>query len=97
MTFHQDFLLDKRPARWYDACNPNKQGRKARDEASADWSRGSERRRMVVMKKFVLWLCVAALAVSCMGMAMADSYKIAVPNDPTNEGRALLLLQSIAH
>ena len=47
------------------------------------------------MKKFVLWLCVAALAVSCMGMAMADSYKIAVPNDPTNEGRALLLLQSI--
>ena len=47
------------------------------------------------MKKFVLWLCVAALAVSCVGMAMADSYKIAVPNDPTNEGRALLLLQSI--
>ena len=48
------------------------------------------------MKKFVLWLCAVVLAVSVMGsFAMADTYKIAIPDDPTNEGRALLLLQTI--
>ena len=47
------------------------------------------------MKKFALWLCVVALVVCAFGtMAMADGITIAVPNDPTNEGRALLLLQA---
>ena len=48
------------------------------------------------MKKFVTLLCVAALAVCSLGsFAMADTYKIAIPDDATNEGRALLLLESI--
>ena len=48
------------------------------------------------MKKFILWLCVAVLAAGLIGSsAMADSITIAIPNDPTNEGRALLLLQAI--
>ena len=48
------------------------------------------------MKKFALWLCVVALVISAMGtFAMADTYRIAIPDDATNEGRALLLLQSI--
>ena len=48
------------------------------------------------MKKIVSLLCVCALVICAMGsLAMADSYKIAIPDDPTNEGRALLLLQTI--
>ncbi len=48
------------------------------------------------MRKLKVWLCVAAVCVLAFaGMtAMADGLKIAVPNDATNEGRALLLLQS---
>ena len=45
------------------------------------------------MKK-VLSLVLAALLVLSCTAAFADSIKIAVPNDPTNEGRALLLLQA---
>lgn len=48
------------------------------------------------MKKIAAFLCAAALAICAMGsFAMADTLKIAIPNDATNEGRALLLLQSI--
>jgi D-methionine transport system substrate-binding protein len=50
------------------------------------------------MRKLALWICALVLAVGTLGMstmAMADSFKIAIPNDPTNEGRALLLLQSL--
>ncbi len=48
------------------------------------------------MRKLRVWLCiVAACVLAFAGMtAMADGLKIAVPNDATNEGRALLLLQS---
>ena len=45
------------------------------------------------MKKF-LSLVLAALLVLSATAAFADGIKIAVPNDPTNEGRALLLLQA---
>ena len=45
------------------------------------------------MKKF-LSLVLAALLVLSAAAAFADGIKIAVPNDPTNEGRALLLLQA---
>ncbi len=45
------------------------------------------------MKKFLSLVLAAILALSATA-AFADSIKIAVPNDPTNEGRALLLLQS---
>ena len=46
------------------------------------------------MKKITVWLCVLALLVCALGTALADGVKIALPNDPTNEGRALLLLQA---
>ena len=44
------------------------------------------------MKKF-LSLILAALLILSTAAALAD-ITIAVPNDPTNEGRALLLLQA---
>lgn len=47
------------------------------------------------MKKIIVWLLVTVLGLSvltgCGGKS--DSVTIAVPNDPTNEARALLLLQ----
>ena len=46
------------------------------------------------MKKFTALL--VALVICAMGsFAMADTLKVAIPNDATNEGRALLLLESI--
>lgn len=47
------------------------------------------------MRKLRVWLCVVAACVFAFaGMtAMADGLTIALPNDATNEGRALLLLQ----
>ena len=45
------------------------------------------------MKKFLSLILAAVLALS-VSAALADTITIAVPNDPTNEGRALLLLQS---
>ncbi len=45
------------------------------------------------MKKF-LSLILAALLVLSVSAALADTITIAVPNDPTNEGRALLLLEA---
>ena len=45
------------------------------------------------MKKFLSLVLAALLVLSCTA-AFADGIKIAVPNDPTNEGRALLLLQA---
>ena len=45
------------------------------------------------MKKFLSLILAALLVLSCSA-AFADGIKIAVPNDPTNEGRALLLLQA---
>ena len=46
------------------------------------------------MKKFAALL--VALVICAMGsFAMADTLKVAIPNDATNEGRALLLMQSI--
>ena len=45
------------------------------------------------MKKF-LSLVLAALLVLSATAAFADGITIAVPNDPTNEGRALLLLEA---
>ena len=50
----------------------------------------------IVMKKF-LSLVLAALLVLSSVSALADGITIAVPNDPTNEGRALLLLQSAGY
>ena len=48
------------------------------------------------MKKLTALLCAAALVICAMGsFAMADTLKVAIPDDATNEGRALLLLQSI--
>ncbi len=49
-----------------------------------------------IMRKLKVWLCLVAVCVFAFaGMtAMADGLKIAVPNDATNEGRALLLLQN---
>ena len=48
------------------------------------------------MKKFALLLCVVALVISAVGsVALADPYIIGIPDDATNEGRALLLLQQI--
>ncbi|MBP3637445.1 MAG: hypothetical protein J6K13_07810 [Clostridia bacterium] len=46
------------------------------------------------MKKFLSLILAALLVLSCASVALADGITIAVPNDPTNEGRALLLLQS---
>lgn len=45
------------------------------------------------MKK-ILSVVLAALLVLTSVAALADGLTIAVPNDPTNEGRALLLLQA---
>ena len=45
------------------------------------------------MKK-VLSAVLIAILVLCSTVALADYIQIAVPNDATNEGRALLLLQS---
>ncbi len=45
------------------------------------------------MKKFLSVILSALLVLSCSA-AFADGIKIAVPNDPTNEGRALLLLEA---
>ena len=46
------------------------------------------------MKRFTAML--VALVICAMGsIAIADTLKIAIPNDATNEGRALLLLESI--
>lgn len=45
------------------------------------------------MKKF-LSIILAAILVLCSTVALADTITIAVPNDATNEGRALLLLQN---
>ncbi len=45
------------------------------------------------MKKFLSLLLAALLALSTTA-AFADGIVIAVPNDPTNEGRALLLLEA---
>lgn len=46
------------------------------------------------MKKFLSLILAALLVLSCASVALADGITIAVPNDPTNEGRALLLLQA---
>ena len=48
----------------------------------------------IIMKKFLSLILAALLVLSCASVALADGITIAVPNDPTNEGRALLLLQS---
>ena len=45
------------------------------------------------MKKFLSLVLAALLVLSCTA-AFAEKIVIAVPNDPTNEGRALLLLQA---
>lgn len=45
------------------------------------------------MKKWILLVIAVVLALS-LASASADTIKIAVPNDATNEGRALLLLQA---
>ncbi|MBQ7455353.1 MAG: hypothetical protein IJS53_02815 [Clostridia bacterium] len=46
------------------------------------------------MKKIIAVVLAALLALALAAPALADTITIAVPNDPTNEGRALLLLQS---
>ncbi len=46
------------------------------------------------MKKFLSLILAAALVLSCTAVALADGITIAVPNDPTNEGRALKLLEA---
>ena len=45
------------------------------------------------MKKLIALVIALALTLT-LTAALADTITIAVPNDPTNEGRALLLLQS---
>jgi len=45
------------------------------------------------MKKFFAFVLALALCVTSVA-ALADGIKIAVPNDATNEGRALLLLEA---
>ena len=45
------------------------------------------------MKKLLSLILVALLSLSATA-ALADTITIAVPNDPTNEGRALLLLEA---
>ncbi len=45
------------------------------------------------MKKLFAILAALVLTLSLASVALADEITIAVPNDPTNEGRALLLLQ----
>ena len=46
------------------------------------------------MKKLIALVLAAVLALS---LASASALQIAVPNDPTNEGRALLLLQTAGY
>ncbi len=46
------------------------------------------------MKKFLSLILAAALVLSCTAVALAEGITIAVPNDPTNEGRALKLLEA---
>ena len=46
------------------------------------------------MKKLLAIVLSAVLVLSLASAALADVVTIAVPNDPTNEGRALLLLQN---
>ena len=46
------------------------------------------------MKKLFVLLLVLSFVLSLSACGKKTSYTIAVPNDPTNEGRALLLLQS---
>ena len=46
------------------------------------------------VKKFLSIVLAALLVLSSLSCALADGITIAVPNDPTNEGRALLLLQA---
>ena len=38
---------------------------------------------------------ILALALVLSSAALADTFLVLVPNDPTNEGRALLLLKAI--
>ncbi len=45
------------------------------------------------MKKLLAILAALVLTLTLASVALADEITIAVPNDPTNEGRALLLLQ----
>lgn len=45
------------------------------------------------MKKIIAILTALTLILSLASVALADAITIAVPNDPTNEGRALLLLE----
>lgn len=47
------------------------------------------------MKKLSAILLALVLVLSLSAAALADTLTIAIPNDPTNEGRALLLLQSL--
>ena len=46
------------------------------------------------MKKLIALVLAAVLTLTLSAAALADGLTIAIPNDPTNEGRALLLLQS---
>ena len=46
------------------------------------------------MKKLLAAILCAILALSLSAAALADGITIALPNDPTNEGRALLLLEA---
>ena len=46
------------------------------------------------MKKIIALVISLALVLTAAA-ALADTYRIAIPDDATNEGRALLLLQSI--
>ena len=54
------------------------------------------------MKKIVSIILAALLALSLIGLSACggdngDAIKIAVPNDTTNEARALLLLQDLGY
>lgn len=47
----------------------------------------------IIMKKLLSLILTAAIILACAA-ALADGITIAVPNDPTNEGRALKLLEA---
>ena len=47
------------------------------------------------MMKKIIALVISLALVLTAAAALADTYRIAIPDDATNEGRALLLLQSI--
>lgn len=49
------------------------------------------------MKKLIALLVSLVLTLTLASVAFADTVTIAIPNDPTNEGRALLLLQSAGY